>query len=92
VAEDAVSAAIVKSQEYRTQKTPITEHQQKLWRELAESFKQDDYVLIRPAAVDAGRAAVKAMVEEAEKLMTHPSVKKAFDHFILVCELTKEHE
>jgi hypothetical protein len=92
VAEDAVSAAIVKSQEYRTQKTPITEHQQKLWRELAESFKQDDYVLIRPAAVDAGRAAVKAMVEEAEKLMTHPSVKKAFDHFILVCELTKENE
>jgi len=92
VAEDVVSAAIVKSYERVPQSTPITEHQQKLWRELAESFNQDDYPLIRPAAVDAGRAAVKAMMEEADKLMTHPSVKKAFDHFILICELTKEHE
>jgi hypothetical protein len=92
VAEDAVSAAIVESKELKPQKTPITEHQQKLWRELAASFNQDDYPLIRPAAADAGRAAVKAMMEEADKLMTHPSVRKAFDHFILICELTKEHE
>ena len=92
VAEDAVSAAIIKAYERIPQTTPITEHQQKLWRELAESFNRDDYPLIRPAAVDAGRAAVKAMIEEADKLMTHPSVKKAFDHFILICELTKEHE
>jgi hypothetical protein len=92
VAEDAVSAAIVESQELKPQKTPITERQHKLWRDLAQSFNQDDYPLIRPAAVDAGRAAVKAMMEEADKLMTHPSVRKAFDHFILICELTKEHE
>jgi hypothetical protein len=92
VAEGAVLDSIIESQKLKPQRQPITEHQQKLWRELAESFNQDDYPLIRPAAVDAGRAAVKAMMEEADKLMTHPSVKKAFDHFILICELTKEHE
>jgi hypothetical protein len=92
VAEDAVSDAIRKALDLRPQKQPITEHQQKLWRELAESFKQDDYPLIRPAARDAAEAAIKAMTQEAEKLMANPAVKKAFDHFLLVAELTKEND
>jgi hypothetical protein len=92
VAEDAVSDAIRKALDLRPQKQPITEHQQKLWRELAESFKQDDYPIIRPAARDAAEAAIKAMTQEAEKLMANPGVKKAFDHFLLVAELTKEND
>jgi len=92
VAEDAVSDAIRKALDLRPQKQPITEHQQKLWRELAESFKQDDYPIIRPAARDAAEAAIKAMTQEAEKLMANPAVKKAFDHFLLVAELTKEND
>jgi hypothetical protein len=35
---------------------------------------------------------LNSMMEEANKLMTNPVVKKAFDNFILVCELTKEKE
>ena len=92
VAEDAVSDAIRKALDLKPQKQPITEHQQKLWRELAESFKQDDYPLIRPASRDAAEAAVRALTQEAEKLMTNPAVKKAFDHFLLVAELTKEND
>ena len=90
VAEDAVSYAINKAMELRPQKQPITERQQKLWRELAESFSQDDYPIIRPAVRDASEAAVKALIGEAEKLMTNPAVKKAYEHFLFVCELTKD--
>jgi len=90
VAEDAVSYAINKAMELRPQKQPITERQQKLWRELAESFSQDDYPIIRPAVRDASEAAVKALISEAEKLLTNPSVKKAYEHFLFVCELTKD--
>ncbi len=90
IAEDAVCEAIVKAQELKPQKQPITERQRELWRELAASFKQDEYPLIRPAARDGAEAAVKALISEAEKLMTNPSVKKAYEHFLLVCELTKE--
>ncbi len=90
IAEDAVCEAIVKAQELKPQKQPITERQRELWRELAASFKQDEYPLIRPAARDGAEAAVKALIGEAEKLMTNPSVKKAYEHFLLVCELTKE--
>jgi hypothetical protein len=32
------------------------------------------------------------MQEEADKLMTNPAVKKAYDHFLLLCELTKNSE
>lgn len=90
VAEDAVCSAIVKAQELRPQHQPITEKQQALWKDLAASFKRDDYPLIRPAARDASEAAVKAMQDEADKLMTNPAVRKAFDYFQMVCDLTRE--
>lgn len=90
VAEEAVTTAIVKAQELKPQKYPITERQRKLWKELAESFKQDDYPLIRPASRAAAEAAVEAMMKEAVKLLENPSVKKAFDHFLFVAELTKD--
>jgi hypothetical protein len=32
------------------------------------------------------------MQEEAEKLMQHDSVRKAYEHFQLMCKLTKEQE
>jgi hypothetical protein len=30
------------------------------------------------------------MQEEADKLMKHEAVRKAYEHFLLMCELTKE--
>lgn len=90
VAEDAVCKAIVEAQELRPKTQPITEYQRDLWRKLAKSFKQQDYPLIRPAARDAAEAAVRALQEEADQLLTNPSVRKAYERFLLVCALTKE--
>ena len=90
VAEDAICSAIVKSQELRPSKQPITEEQQSLWRALARSFNQDDFPLIRPAARDAAEAGVKAMQDEADKLMEHPSVREAFEHFLFIANLVKD--
>ena len=90
VAEDAVCSAIAKAQELRPSKTPITEEQQRLWRSLAHSFNQDEYSLIRPAARDAAEAAVRAMQAEADKLLNNPTVRKAYERFLLVAELCKD--
>lgn len=90
IAEVEVVRAIMGAIELRPKKQPITKRQQELWRELAESFRREDYALIRPSAIDAADAAVNAMMDEAKKLLTNPSVKKAYEHFLLVCELTKE--
>ena len=36
------------------------------------------------------KEAVKAMSVEAEKLLSVPSVRKAYEHFLLVAKLTKD--
>ena len=90
VAEDAISRAIYKASELRPQRTPLTEGQLKAWKKLANEFGDELATLQINSSRDIAEAGVKAMMEEADKLLTNPSVKKAYDHFILVCELTKE--
>jgi hypothetical protein len=91
VAEDAISRAINKASELSPQRTPLTEGQRKAWENLAKEFGQDLCTLQGASTRDIAEAGVKAMQEEADKLMTNPAVKKAYEHFMLVCELTKEH-
>ena len=90
VAEDAMSEAIRKASEMRPQKTPITTGQQKAWKKLAKEFGDELATLKTGSARDIAEAGIKAIINEAEKLLTVPSVKNAYDHFLLVCELTKE--
>jgi hypothetical protein len=90
VAEDAISRAVVKASEIRPHKTPITEKQRKAWEALAKSFGDDRYYVEIPSAREIAEEGIKAMTVEAEKLMANESVRKAYDHFMLMCELTKE--
>ena len=91
VAEDAICRAISKASELRPQNTPITEAQQKAWRKFSKEMGDELCTLYGLSARDCAEAGVKAMQEEADKLMTNPAVKKAYEHFQLVCELTREH-
>jgi hypothetical protein len=90
VAEDAISRAVVKASEIRPHKTPITEKQRKAWEALAKAFGDDRYYVEIPSAREIAEEGIKAMTVEAEKLMANESVRKAYDHFMLMCELTKE--
>ncbi len=91
VAEDAMCDAIRKASEMRPQRTPITEGQRKAWRKLAKEFGDDLATLSLGCARDIAEAGIKAQIAEADKLMKHDSVKRAFEQFLLICELTKEH-
>jgi hypothetical protein len=90
VAEDAVSQALVKASEMRAYRKPITEAQREAWEQLAQAFGDDRYYVEIPSAREIAEAGVKAMQEEADKLMKHESVRKSYEHFLLMCELTKE--
>ena len=90
LAEDAISSAIHKASELKPQRTPLTEGQLKAWKKLAKEFGDELCTLQGASTRDIAEAGVKAMMEEAEKLMTSPSVKKAYEHFLLMCELTKD--
>ena len=90
VAEDAISSAVVKAGEMRPHKTPITEKQRKAWENLAKAFGDERYYIEWPSAREIAEEGVKAMQVEANKLMEHESVRKAYEHFMLMCQLTKE--
>jgi hypothetical protein len=90
VAEDAISKAVVQASEMRPHNKPITEKQQKAWKALARAFDNDRYYIEIPSAREIAEEGVKAMSVEAEKLLQNEAVRKAYDHFMLMCKLTAE--
>jgi len=90
VAEDAVCRAISKASELRPQQTPITLGQKKAWEKLAKEFGSELATLSGLCIRDCAEAGVKAMQEEADKLMKHAAVKQAYEQFLLVCKLAQE--
>ena len=94
VAEDAISRSIMQATEIRrnskNRETPLTPGQKAAWDKLIEEFGPDSKQLEWPSVRECAEQGVKAMMDEAEKLLQNPSVKLAYEHFLLVCELTKE--
>ena len=92
VAEDAISKSIMDASALRVpaRDQPLTPAQLKAWKALAKSFGRDQYALEWCSYREAAEAGVKAMQVEADKLLAHESVRKAYEHFLLLCELTKE--
>ena len=90
VAEDAMIQAMHKASEMRPKQTPITEGQRKAWKKLAKEFGDELATLNCASSHDIAEAGLKALQGEADKLLTNPAVKKAYEHFLLVAELTKD--
>jgi hypothetical protein len=91
VAEDAMCKAISKASEMRPQSTPITEGQRKAWKKLAKEFGNELATLHINSARDIAEAGLKALQEEADKLLVNPSVRLAYERFLFIAELTKDH-
>jgi hypothetical protein len=92
VAEDAMCRAISAASELRPRQTPLTEGQRRAWRKLAKEFGDELATLNISSARDIAEAGLKAMQVEADKLLTNPAVRNAYDRFLFISELTKEHE
>ena len=91
VAEDAICKAISKAAEMRPKSTPITPAQKDAWEKLAKAFGDQLCTLHGLSTHDCAEAGVRAMMVEAEQLMTNPAVRKAYERFQLICGLTKQH-
>lgn len=96
VAEDAISYAIVKATEIRMQRQDreraLTPEEKAAWENLVKVFGNSAKQLEWPSAREAAEDGVKAMIKEADKLMQNEAVKKAFDHFQLMCKLAATNE
>lgn len=90
VAEDEISRALMQASDLRPKRAPLTKGQKAAWEKLVEEFGEEARALEWPSAREATEKAVEAMMQEAEKLMTHPAVKRAFDQFQIVAKLVYE--
>jgi hypothetical protein len=94
VAEDAIADAVVKAGELRLQRQDrerrLTQGQQAAWDNLVKEFGDSARQLEWPSAREVAEQSVKAMMQEADQLMTNPAVRKAYDYFQMVCDLTRE--
>lgn len=86
-AEDAIGRAIYNAMELKPQPVTMTPRQLELVAELTASMNQQDAQWIRPCAGDAARAGVAALQQEAQRRMSHPAVREAYDHFLTVARL-----
>jgi hypothetical protein len=91
VAEDAICKAISKASELRPKQTPITLGQKRAWEKLAKEFGDELCTLNGLSVHDCAEAGVKAMQLEADKLLSNPTVRQAYERFLFLAELTKEH-
>lgn len=89
VAEDEMCKAIQTASELRPQRTPITEGQRKAWKKLAKEFGDGLATLSIGSARDIAEAGIRALELEADKMMSNESVRKAYEHFVLMCQLSK---
>jgi hypothetical protein len=90
IAEDAITQSIQHSTELRPMNREIDEDTQRRWKEFIVTIPEDfRFMFTHGSAHDAAQAGVQAMQEEANQLMQNEGVRRAYEHFQLMCELTK---
>jgi hypothetical protein len=92
VAQDAICSAIIKADEVQPPRKALTPEEHAAWINLIKVWGDEAHSIRRLPVRDIAEAGVNAMIAEADKLMKHPTVRRAFEQFLLVCELTKEKE
>lgn len=94
VAQEAISASLMKAHELRlplkAREQPLTPEQHQAWENLVKVFGPSVRQLEWPSIHECAEAGVAAMQEEATKLLANPAVSKAWEYFMMVCDLTKE--
>jgi hypothetical protein len=90
VAEDAISKVLMRASDLHPKSAPLTEGQRAAWDNLVKEFGEEARYLEWPSAREACEEAVKAMQAEADKLMSHPAVRKSYENFQIVCKLINE--
>lgn len=92
VLQQSLTDIIVKANEYKPAKTPLTVEQRAAWEALSKSFNVDSMVLHGPSMHDIADNILKAISAEAEKLLTNAAVKASYEEFLMIAALSKNHD
>ena len=89
VANDAICRAISKASELRPVNQMTTAGQRAAWDNLSKEFGSELSTLYGLSISDCAQAGVNAMMAEAADMLDNPTVKQAFEQFLLVAELSR---
>ena len=92
VAADAMCVAINEASQYQKEKyhKPLTKKQLAAWNHFVEVMGESGRYVHYNSVRDIAEAGVKALEDEAVKLMKHESVRAAYEQFLTVVELCKD--
>jgi hypothetical protein len=88
-AEDTIVTALRRHSDLRPSVGTVTQEQRDAWNNLAQAFGDERHALTWPAAVETVRDTMAVLQDEANKLLSNPAVKNAYDEFMLICKETK---
>ena len=92
--EDALASALVRAGElrmgYKSRERKLTPEQKAAWEHLVEVFGDDAKQLEWPSAREVAEQGLKALEDEALKMLEVPAVKLSYEQFMLVYKLTKD--
>lgn len=90
VAEDAICKKLSDASQIKPKRRALTQEELDAWNNLIAVWGDEARGLVHSSVRDVAEAGVRAMIEEADKLLKNESVRKAYEHFLLICELTKD--
>jgi len=94
VAEDAIAKKLMEASELRMQRPDrerqLTEGQRAAWENLVKEFGDTARQLEWPSIREVAEEGVRAMQAEADRLMTNPVVRRAYERFLFVAALSQE--
>ena len=88
--KDQMSDALFAASEAKPAIKALTEKQAKAWKKLKQEYGSEMFYIQYPSANDIVDAGIKSLVAEADKLIEHPSVRAAYEQFLMVAKLTAE--
>jgi hypothetical protein len=88
-AEEAIAQVMMEKLSLSPQKYPLTIEQKKAWENFKEVMGEDNCRLSSGSIMEAVRAGVNVMAEEAKELLENPALQNSYDNFILLSKLTR---
>lgn len=90
-AKDRICEALHKASGARTKSPQVTAEQQKAWKQLQKVYGDQLFFLEYASMYEVTEAGIKAMQDEADKMLKNPAVRKAYEQFLIVCKLANNH-
>lgn len=94
-ARDAMCTAIRQATDMHYDKEKncvLTPEQHAAWEHFVEVMGERGRYVHYNSVHDIAEAGVNALEKQAAELMKNEGVRQAYEHFMLMCELTKEHK